>query len=426
MSINKFSSKSRVIFSIFIGTVLEWYDFSIFAFFTPIIAELFFPTSSKVAAYISIYAVFAVGFLVRPLGAIVFGFYGDRYGRKKVLVFSMVVMSISTVAIGLLPTYDKIGILAPITLVILRLIQGFSVGGETTGSASFILESFSEKNRGMLGSLVWSAVGVGMLISSCITTLIIHIFNNDNLHAFGWRIPFVLGIFTGIIGYYFRRKFTETEMFVAARREGHITSLSSFGVITKNKKNVLIIMGLYCLSAMITYLIFIFMPYYASTVVNIPRATANMVTTIAIACITFLVPLAGCLSDRLGRKPCLYIGSLGLLVVSVPLYIYMSSTKTLASFVFSQGVFILFATIYQGTLTAAAQELTNTPVRYTVTSIGYNFSYALFGGTAPFFVTYTLSVVDNKAIPGLYLAMGAIIAIISVSKMRETSKTALA
>lgn len=210
-SMNKYFKQT--IFSMFIGTVLEWYDFSIFMFFVPLFSELFFPNANKIASYLSMYAVFAISFFVRPLGAAIFGFFGDHLGRKKVLVFSMNLISIATLAMGLLPTYQTIGVFAPILLVFFRLIQGFCVGGETTGAASFIIESFPKRYRGVLGSFMWSAVGVGMLLGSFVTTLTIKSMTHDTLIEIGWRLPFLLGVITALVGYYFRKKIPETTLF---------------------------------------------------------------------------------------------------------------------------------------------------------------------------------------------------------------------
>ena len=417
--------KFTSIFSMFIGTVLEWYDFSIFMFFVPVFSELFFPNANKIASYLSMYAVFAISFFVRPLGAAIFGYFGDHLGRKKVLVFSMNLISISTLAMGLLPTYQTIGVLAPVLLVFFRLLQGFCVGGETTGAASFIIESFPERYRGVLGSFMWSAVGVGMLLGSFITTLIIKSMTHDTLIEIGWRLPFLFGVITGVVGYYFRKKIPETALFSSIQNKGQITKLSTVAVIKENRKSLLIIMGLYALSSMITYLVFVFMPVYASSVLNIPLGTAGTVTTIAIGCVTFCVPLAGLLSDRIGRKPCLYIGSIGFFLLSYPLYLFMSNDKSMFSFIFSEIIFVLIATVYQGTLTAAVQEMPRTTVRYTVTSLGYNVSYAVFGGTAPFVVTYLSNLFGSKSIPGLYLSMAGIVAIIAIFNMKETYKKVL-
>lgn len=410
----------KILVPAYMGTVLEWYDFSIFAFFSPIMSERFFPSDNPWASWISVYAVFAVGFLVRPLGAAVFGHYGDRIGRKRVLVLSMIAISLSTVAMGLLPTYQSIGILAPVFLVLLRLIQGFCVGGETTGAAAYVLESLPKQSRGMLGSVMWSAVGTGMLLSSLVTTIMTQCLSQDDLSHFGWRIPFLFGVISGLVGYYFRRQLPEAALFTQIESRGKLSKESTLAVIRHNKKPISIIMGLYALSAMITYLVFVFMPFYASNIMGIPLGTASLVTTIAIAVVTFTIPFAGLLSDRIGRKPCLYTGAAGFLILAWPMYALMANQRSLGSLVFVETIFVVLAFLYQGALTTAAQEITQTPVRYTVTAIGYNVSYAIFGGTTPFVVTWLSSLTQSKSIPGLYLMCGSILAIMAIREMKET------
>jgi len=407
------------------GTILEWYDFSIFAYFSPIMSERFFPSDDPWASWISIYAVFAVGFLVRPLGAAVFGHYGDRIGRKRVLVWSMLAISLSTVAIGLLPTWQSIGIWAPIFLVLLRLIQGFCVGGETTGAAAYVLESLPKHARGMLGSIMWSAVGIGMLSSSLVTTILTLSLSHEDLIHFGWRIPFLFGIASGLLGYYFRRKLPEAALFSQAQNNGQLKRESMAKVVYQNRRYISILSGLYALSAMITYLVFVFMPFYATNVMGIASGTANLITTISIAIVTFALPFAGMLSDRIGRKPCLYMGAGGFFLLAWPLYVLMAHQASLASLITAEAVFVVLAFLYQGSLTTAAQELTQTPVRYTVTAIGYNVSYAIFAGTTPFVVTWLSHLTQNKSIPGLYLMFGSLLAIAALSQMKETARLEL-
>lgn len=418
-------SRFKTIFSAFIGTVLEWYDFSIFMFFIPIFSELFFPNTNKIASYLSMYAVFAISFFVRPLGAMIFGYVGDHYGRKKALVFSMMLISMSTLMMGLLPTYQSIGVFAPIFLIILRMIQGFCVGGETTGASSFIIESFPKRQRGILGSFMWSAVGVGMLLGSLVTTITIKFIPHDLLYAIGWRLPFIFGLITGAVGYYFRKRIPESALFSEIRKNGQITHLSTIEVIKTNKKSLSIIMGLYALSSVITYIVFVFMPVYASSVLNISLDTASVITTIALACSTVGVPFVGYISDKIGRKPCLYLGSISFILLSYPLYSFMVINKSMFSFVCAEVIFGLIAIVYQGSLTSAAQELPNTAVRYTVTALGYNLSYALFGGTAPFVITYLSTVFGSQVMPGIYLSAMGIIAMIAIYNMNETYKKVL-
>ncbi|MGQ3890486.1 MFS transporter [Legionella sp. CNM-4043-24] len=415
----------KILAPAYLGTVLEWYDFSIFAFFSPIMSERFFPADNPWASWISVYAVFAVGFLIRPLGAAVFGHYGDRIGRKRVLVLSMLAISLSTIAIGLLPTWQQIGLMAPVLLVICRLIQGFCVGGETTGAAAYVLESLPERSRGVLGSMMWSAVGTGMLLSSLVTSIMTQCMSPADLSAWAWRLPFLFGIVSGLLGYYFRRQLPEAALFTRIKNEGQLNEESTLQVIRHNKKSIGILTGLYALSAMITYLVFVFMPFYASNVMGIPMNTASLVTTVAIAVVTFTIPFAGMLSDRIGRKPCLCAGAVGFLIFAWPSYALLASKGSLASLITVEAIFVLLAFLYQGTLTTAAQELVQTPVRYTITAIGYNVSYAIFGGTAPFAVTWLTNLTQSQSIPGLYLMSGSILALIALSQMKETANTAL-
>lgn len=408
-------------FPAFIGNTLEWYDFSIFAFFSPIISQLFFPSSNKIASFLSTYAVFALGFFIRPIGATVFGYFGDNYGRKKTLVLSMLVISLATFVMGILPTYNSIGVLAPILLVLCRLLQGFCIGGETAGSAAYILESFPEHKRGVLGGFMWTAVGCGLLLSSLVTTITTSVFSEDLLYQYGWRIPFILSVVTALVGLYFRQKLPESILFAEYKSQKSISTVSSFTMIHHHRKSVFIIIGLYALSAMITYLLFVFMPSYASTVLGIPLNTASTVTTFALASVTFGVPLGGWLSDYIGRKPCLLIGAAGFLLLSYPLYHFMVSQQTVSSFILAEAIFVLFAIFYQGTLNTAVQEIPPTAVRYTISSVGYNLSYAIFGGTAPFIVTLLSSLAENKSVPGMYLVFGSVLSLLAVVSMGETA-----
>lgn len=418
------NAKPISIFATTVGTILEWYDFMVFAYLVPIISTLFFPAHNKLVSSMATYAVFAVGFFIRPLGAAVFGHYGDRYGRKKILVFSMVLISISTTLMGLLPTYSQIGIAAPLLLILLRLIQGFCVGGETTGSASLLLELYPENYRGFLGSLMWAAVGIGMLLGSLVTSITLHVTTSAFLYTWGWRIPFLLGLLTGVIGYYVRQKIPESFLFYTAKTNQTLVRFPIRDVLIKHKRNIMVISGLYILSAMITYLLFVFMPTYATMVSKISFALASVVTTVAITCVTFLVPVTGYLSDKFGRKPCLLVGAIGFILLSYPLYLFISQQSKF-HFVIAEGCFVILAALYQGTLTAAVQEIPVTAVRYTVTAISYNFSYALFGGTAPFIATYFVHLTGNPAAPGLYLVFGGLLALMAIFSMRETARLAL-
>jgi MHS family proline/betaine transporter-like MFS transporter len=414
------NNKIKLIIPIYLGTMLEWYDFSIFIFFVPVLSNVFFPFSNTLISTLMTYAVFAIGFIARPLGAMVFGQYADNHGRKKSMLLSMTIITISTAMIGSLPTYESIGIFAPIGMIFLRLIQGFCIGGESSGSSVYIIEMFPYKNRGILSSFMWSAVGFGMLLGSALTTLMFYLFTIDQLNDAFWRVPFLLSLFTGFVGLYFRKKISETNLYRDYRRREKFHKIKAIKNIFENKQKVFTVIMLYGLSSIITYVLFVFMPMYINQYNDIDLKTASIITTIALSFVTIFVPLSGYISDVLGRKFCLYAGSIGFLFFSVPLYFYMHVEKTVESFIISDLIFALLAVLYQGALTAAVQETTNTNHRFTVTSVGYNISYGILGGTAPFIVSWISEKSGIEIIPGIYLTFFAFLAFIAVYKMKET------
>src|SRR5579872_42024 len=394
------------------GTILEWYDFSLFAFFTPIIAPLYFPHENKLAALMLTYAIFAIGFLVRPLGAIIFGHMGDRLGRKKTLVLSILMMSFSTFCIGLLPTYTQIGLAAPALLIVLRIFQGLSVGGESTGAVLFVVESYSLKNRGLLSAALWSMTGIGMLLGSLVGTITLQFPHHEII----WRIPFLLGIFTGMIGYFLRQRMPESLLFQNAEYRHDLARFPFFTAITEYRKELFIIIGLYILSALITYLIFIFMPTYAANIIGMPLATTSLISTFGLLIVTLLVPLGGYFSDCWNRKNSLLISAMGFVLLSYPLF-QLVSQGTIQNYIIAEICFVILAAVFQGTISAAVLEMLPTSVRYTVAALGYNISYSIFGGAAPLLASYLVKMTGNKAVPGLCLMAGALIALIAASAL---------
>ncbi|HEX4045608.1 MAG TPA: MFS transporter, partial [Gammaproteobacteria bacterium] len=236
-------NQSKILFAAGAGTILEWYDFALFAYLTPLLAALFFPSDHPYTAMMLTYAIFAVGYFVRPLGAVLFGHLGDRIGRKKTLMWSILLMSIPTCLMGLLPTYQSIGIAAPILLVILRICQGLSAGGESTGAILFALESApTARYRGLLGGLLWAVVGAGMLCGSFAATLVA-----QSEADWAWRVPFLAGILTGLIGYFVRARTVESLDFLRAIREKTLAKFPLWQGIVQYKKAMLAMIAFYCL-----------------------------------------------------------------------------------------------------------------------------------------------------------------------------------
>jgi MHS family proline/betaine transporter-like MFS transporter len=413
--------RSQIITASSIGTMLEWYDFSLFAFLTPLLATKFFPMENELGSLMLTYAVFAIGFLVRPIGAAIFGHFGDKFGRKKTLVFSILLMSIPTFVMGLLPTYQQIGMFAPILLIFLRICQGLSAGGESTGALLFVMESNAYRYRGFIGALLWAVISVGMLLGSFAAMLVMQ----HPEYTWLWRVPFLLGLLTGLVGYFLRKHTPESPMFKELVEKGQVVKFPLKEIFLHYKKQILVIMGIYVLSAMITYLIFIFMPAYASTIIGLSVSDTTLISTLALAGVTLLVPISGYLSDLYGRKKMLFGAACGFVLFSYPLYLLIA-TGNLTNFIIAQAFFVLLASCFQGPINALVVEQLPISVRYSAMAIGYNFSYALFGGTAPLVATYMVTVTNLPSIPGLYLMLGAALALIGVSKMRETYREQLA
>jgi MHS family proline/betaine transporter-like MFS transporter len=409
----------RIIAASSLGTILEWYDFSLFAFLTPVISKLFFPQQNGFTALLLTYAIFAMGYFVRPIGAMIFGHFGDRVGRNKTLVWSILLMSLPTFLMGLLPSYQTIGIAAPCLLILLRISQGIAVGGETTGSVLFALESTGTKRRGFLGGLLWAMSGVGMLLGSFAAMLVSHA---EHI-TWAWRVPFLLGIITGLIGYFLRRHTLESILFAQALEEKSIHRFPLLKGIKDYKFELFNMIGIYVLSAMTTYLVFIFMPTFASTIIGMPLAKTTTVTTLAYLAVTLLVPFGGYLSDRVHRTQCMKWAAIGFIFLSYPLFTWIASGN-IHHFIFAECVFVLLAACYQGSLNAAIFDLIPTSIRYSMTAVSYNISYSLFGGTAPFVATYLVHLSGNHSVPGWYLTAGGLVAFLALNRM-ESRKNSL-
>lgn len=414
----------RVISACCFGTILEWYDFSIYAYLAPLLAPLFFPQKDRLISIALAYSVFAIGFLVRPLGAILFGHFGDRIGRKKVLVYSMVLIAVSTTSIGLLPTYAQVGKLAPILLIIFRILQGVTIGGEVIGAGSFVIESTYGARNGFATSLIFASSGVGMLLSSITMTIVTFFLTPSELSGWGWRLPFLLASITGIVGYYLRKNISESYQYKNFQINGRVLKFP-LAVANKNfKKEMLLTPVLYVLSAMFTYLIFVYMPIYASKTIGLPLSQTMLVNTVVLTCMVILVPVFGHYSDIFCRRRMLLIGSITLLLFTLPLYILIARGG-LVNLIIAESLLVFFGSAYQGAITKTVLEMFPIGVRCSAAGFGYNLTYSLFGGTAPMIAVYLINKLNTNLAPGLYMTLGAFISFIAVLKLNKTDKAIL-
>ena len=407
-----------------LGSVLEWYDFALFGYFAPVLAQLFFPSQDPLASLLSTFGVFAAGFLMRPIGGALFGHFGDKVGRKNALAASVILMAIPTTLVGFLPTHAQVGLLAPFLLTLLRLIQGLSVGGELTGSISFIVEHSPSSQRGFFGSWASCSIGMGILLGSAAGALVTSLLSQESMTSWGWRVPFVLGSLVGGVGLYLRMRMEEPESFQKLRQSGALSQAPLRDALAHHWQPIISTTLATWVLAVGFYMIFVYLTTYLSSETHIPLAAALELNTISMIVMLAFLPFMGALSDRYGRKPLLITGCIGMVMLAYPLFVMLSQESIPLDLV-GQLAFALFLTMVWGTFPAMLVERFPTQVRLTCMSLGYNLGWALFGGTTPLLATYLIKETGSKLIPSLYLIVSGLISLVAIAKLRETARAPL-
>jgi MFS transporter, MHS family, proline/betaine transporter len=401
------------------GNILEWYDFGVYIYLAPVIAKLFFSNSANVDSLLLSLAVFGSGFLMRPLGAILFAVYGDKVGRRAALSLVMVLMGIATCTIGLLPTTSSGGITMTLVLVALRLLQGLAAGGEWGGSASFIVEYSFEGRRGFYGA--WHVAGVvaGLLLGSGVSATLNGLLPGEAVLAWGWRIPFLLGIVVAILGLTVRWIIAETPKYSEIKARGEAVKAPLAEVFRTSKKEMIALFGLAVHQSLITWVTLSYMPTYFVSVTRLQLASSLTIVTIGLAFLATVLPLFGALSDRLGRKPLLFASTIGAVVLSIPLFLLAKSGSYSNALAAQLGLMILNACM--GGIVATYVELFPTKVRYTGVSVAYNLAQTIFGGFAPFFAQFLVNVTGHTIAPAYLIIAGACAGTIALLNIKETA-----
>ncbi|WP_456464636.1 MFS transporter [Persephonella sp.] len=415
---------SKTLFAGMVGNVLEWYDFVVYGFLAVIIGELFFPSEDPTVSLLKSFGAFAVGFVMRPVGAVLFGQIGDKYGRKKALTISILLMAFSTTAIGLLPTYAQIGILAPILLILLKLFQGLSVGGEYTTSVSFIVEHAPQDKRGLFGSVGILGAVVGILLGSASGAVITKILPEDDLYSWGWRVLFFTGILLGMVGYYVRKNIDETPKFLELEYEEMIDKQPLVDVFKKARKEFIKTFSLSTFQAVGFYTIFVYIANHLTVFVKFPKSTALTINTISMVVLALLIPFFGWLSDKIGRKPIILFSTGFTVIASYPLFKFVSS-GSIENALIGQIIFAVVVAGFMSILPTTLVEIFPTQIRNTGYSVGYNLPFAIFGGTAPLISTYLIKITGDINSPAFYLIFAAAIAFIAGITLKETAKEPL-
>ncbi|TDI15415.1 MAG: MFS transporter [Acidobacteria bacterium] len=407
-----------------IGNIMEWYDFALYGYFAPVLAHLFFPSEDPAVSLVLTFGVFATGFLMRPVGAAIFGHFGDRMGRRKALSASVLLMAGATTLMGLLPTYAQIGMTATVLLTFLRLLQGISAGGEFTGSISFLVEHAPPSRRGFIGSWTTFSGVSGMILGSGAGALATYLLSDEALNSWGWRIPFLLGIVTGAVGYYLRFGVEESPMFKALKEQGKVVQAPLKEAFREFHKEMLMAVGVNWLNAAVFYTVWVYNTTYLATVIGFPLSSALLINTLSMLFLILAIPLMGALSDRVGRKPVLIAGCVGVACLAYPLY-YLLSQGTFGSALTAQLVFVIPISMLQGTMPTTMVELFPTSSRYSALSISYNIAFAIFGGTAPLVATQLISMTGNPLAPSFSLIFAAVVSLLVIVSMKERYREAL-
>lgn len=409
-----------------VGHIMEWFDYAIYAYSAPIIAGQFFPSSDPLTSLLATFAVFAVGFASRPLGAFVLGPLGDRIGSTRVLSLSVILMAAATTFMGLVPTYAQIGIWAPLLLVAARLVQGFSVGGEIGSASTFLVEIAPPRRRGFYGSWTHQSTSVGMLLASLVFTTLSLSLSPEDLQAWGWRVPFLMSVALAIFGYYLRRRLPNTPKFQTVLDEDKVVKHSFREMILNSRKAMLQVIGLIASFTIGFYFIFSYLPSHIKAVVDSSYASAFGSNVVALLVFAVILPLIGMLSDRIGRKPLMLAAYAGFIVLPYPLLLLIN-TGALGAIIVSQVAFVTILALVAAPLQTALAEMFPTRTRNSSLSVSYNVCVAALGGTAPLVATYLSSEWGGNPLPlAIYVGCGGLVSLLTLLGVKDRYREDLA
>ncbi len=408
-----------------IGNATEWFDYGIYAYGLVYISAALFPGDTEQATLFAL-ATFAISFLVRPLGGFFWGPLGDRYGRKSVLAITILMMSGATVAVGLIPSYGSIGFWAPLLLVVLRMIQGFSTGGEYGGAATFMAEYAPDDRRGFYGSFLEFGTLAGFSLGALLMLGFSLVLGEATMHDWGWRIPFLVAGPMGLVGMYLRSRMEDTPVFREIEAHGEREPAASTELrhlVTRYWRPLLDMSGLVVALNVVNYTLLSYMPTYLQRRIGLTADQALIVPIIGMMFMMVLVPFAGALSDRVGRKPLWWFSLAGLFVLVVPLYLLMATGLTGAIVGFA-----LLGLLYVpqlATISATFPAMFPTHVRFAGFAIAYNVSTSLFGGTAPAFNSWLISATGNELMPAFVMMAACIVGAVALYFTAETAGQSL-
>lgn len=390
-----------------VGQFIEFYDFTLYGLTAVIFSTHFFPQGDALTGLLVVFATFGVAFVCRPLGGLFFGALGDRIGRRRTLAITLFLVGGATTLIGLLPTFHQVGWLAPVLLVLCRLAQGFSAGGESVGGPSFVFEHAPVARRGFWINITLAATALPSVVAGGLILALSTGLSDAAFDSWGWRVPFLLALPLSAFGVWIRSQTEESEVFkeaVAERGEEFSPIRESLAKNWRQMLQVIFVMGL---TAMGFYFLSAYFVTYIQTAGNLSREQALLTNALAMTSYAILLPVGGLIGDRVGRKPMIMIGSAVLAVISIPVFTMVTSGN-FGLALLGQAIFVVGLCLYGGGCYTFFVEIFNTRTRFTSTAMSYNVAYALFGGTAPFVGTALVGATQVASSPGYYMAAAAV------------------
>jgi MFS transporter, MHS family, proline/betaine transporter len=402
-----------------VGSVIEYFDFTIYAFQAVTLAAVFFPSENPTAALLSTLAVFAASFLMRPIGGLVLGHIGDRFGRKLALTVAVVGMGLATLAIGLTPSYATIGILAPVLLALFRCIQALAAGGELGGAGAYVAETSPMAERGFLTSFTQLGAIAGTALGSLTVTVLALTLTPAQLHDFGWRIPFILSVVLTVAAFLFRRRIEESPDFVRLENRSEVSRLPIVTLLTRHPLAVVRVATINLVSFAAYYLVFTFMTTYFGLTGTLDPVAAGWAVFATLVLAGACIPFWGRVSDRVGRKPVMIGVCIAFIVLTYPMFLLIGSGPVGAVI----GIIVLgqFQGAYTGVIAAAYSEMFPATVRASGFSLGFNIAAIIAGGSAPLVAAWLLDATGNDQSPALFVMAAAVVSLLFLLPVKETA-----
>ncbi|RZI45524.1 MFS transporter [Candidatus Finniella inopinata] len=418
------SNSLKSVLSSSIGNVLEWYEYTLYAYFATVISKLFFPLDNHFVAMVMTFATFAIGLAARPIGGIIFGYLGDRYSRKKTLSMTMLLMSIPTTCMGLLPTYEHIGIAAPVLLITLRILQGVALGGEFGASCVYLYESVPENKRGFFGSIALTGVGTGLVLSACTIFLVESLVTEETLYSYGWRIPFFISVIGSIVAFYMRRNLLETKDFIAVKQSNDLVANPLFEMFKNHKATLAGLFAIFLTTQVSFFVVFIYGKTMMMDFLHFDSYTAGKFNISTLISYTIATVIFGYLSDKINKRYIILFGAVGILLAAYPFIAALKFGAAEYILLMSMALGALIG-MTEGTLNPLVAESFPTNIRATSVAFCWNFTSVSFGGVAPILAMWLIENAGGIDAVAYYLMTVCALTVIglSITILRTAKKT---